>query len=171
MTPIFAIFSLWQAERAAAGSRQHRTARLPLPRAIVSDPKFAEKPALASVSEFVDSLVEVPLETWLAIGRNLVADRNGLAVRQAGWGKVETAVREGDLGLAAWSVRDALDTVAFLASRHASRWSREERCAFAATQGAAEAAALALLVRARIRDETVRALCAPFADSIELHVS
>jgi hypothetical protein len=66
-----------------------------------------------------------------------------------------------------WSVRDAVDTAAHIATREAHQWSRQERGAFAAAHGAAEAAALALLVREHLPTETYRALTVPFAACID----
>jgi len=117
---------------------------------------------LGSVSAFIDGLVELPVSSWLTIGRELMADREGLAVRQAAWTDVEEAIAAHSLALAAWEVRDALETAVCLVSRAVQRWSRDERCQFAATHGAADAAALALRASAHVRPDCVRVLCSPF---------
>lgn len=114
-------------------------------------------------AEFLERLVALPLPTWLAIGGGLMADRDGLAVRQGAWADVEAALTAHGLAVVTWRVRDAVETVSFLVSQHAGRWSREARCQFATTHGAAEAAALALLTAGHVRADTVRVLCAPFA--------
>jgi hypothetical protein len=119
------------------------------------------------VSEFLDRLLELPVASWLTIGRELMADRQGLAVRQAAWSDVEEAIGTHDLALAAWQVRDALETVVSLVSRAVPQWSRDERCQFAATHGAADAAALALQARAHVRPDVVRILQSPFAPFVE----
>ena len=115
------------------------------------------------VSEFLDGLLELPVASWLRIGRELMADREGLTVRRAAWSELEEAIGMNDLTLAAWNTRDSLDTVVCLVSRTMPRWSRDERCQFAAAHGAAEAVALALRTRAYVRPEVVRALYSPFA--------
>jgi len=169
MTPMFAILSLWPSGGAVA-SRRRWVERVPARSVAAAQPSRELETELASTDGFIDALVDLPLESWLAIGRDLVADRNGLSVRQDAWADVEAAITRRDLGMTVWSVRDALDTAAFLASRHASGWSREKRCAFAAAHGAAEAAALSVLVRADIPAESLRALCGPFATSLELEL-
>ncbi|HKW10962.1 MAG TPA: hypothetical protein VJO33_11335 [Gemmatimonadaceae bacterium] len=115
---------------------------------------------------FLDQLVELPSAKWLAIGEALVADRDGIPVRQRSWEEVDATLIRGRLGLAVWRVREAVDTVAFLATREWPRWSRHERRVFAAAHGAAEAAALALLARDELPVEAYRALTAPFASCV-----
>jgi hypothetical protein len=118
---------------------------------------------LDAVSEFLVGLLELPMASWLTIGRELMTDRHGLAVRQAAWSDVEEAIGAHNLAYSAWRVRDALETAVFLVSRRVPRWSRDERCQFAATHGAASAAALALRACAYVRPDVVRILCSPFA--------
>lgn len=122
---------------------------------------------LDGVTAFLDGLFELPLASWLAIGRALIADRQGLAVRQAAWSDVEDAIGTYNLAVAAWHVRDALETVVGLVSRPVPGWSRDERCQFAAAHGAGEAAALALRARAHVRHDIVRILCSPFAPFLD----
>lgn len=142
-----------------------RKGHLPLPSDVVALAPN-EAPAFFLVNEFVDRLAELPLISWLTIGRELSADRS-LSVRQAAWIDVETAIAAQRLGMAGWYVRDAIETAICLASRQKSRWSREERCHFASAHGAAEAAALALLARRHVPTESLRALCAPFRREFE----
>jgi hypothetical protein len=125
-----------------------------------------EHSALGLVNDFVDQLAELPLTAWLVIGREL-STKNSLGVRQAAWTDVERALAEQQLQLAAWYVRDAIDTAACLVCRQASLWPREDRCLFASAHGAAESAALALLARRHIPAESLRALCAPFARQLD----
>jgi hypothetical protein len=162
MIPVARIASPARSESAAQSSPRPRTAVTALPRAVLALSVPAET-ALDSVSEFLDGLVELPVASWLTIGRALMADREQLAVRQAAWSEVEEAIAAHNLAPAAWEVREALETAVFLVSRPVQCWSREERCQFAATHGAAEAAALALRARAHVRPETARTLCSPFA--------
>jgi hypothetical protein len=116
------------------------------------------------VDAFVDRLVELPLSDWLAIGTELSAD--GGVVAQRTWHCVQRTIARVGLGLTAWKVRDAVVTAAFLASRRKMRWSRDERSSFATARGAAEATALAFLVRDHVDIETLRCLFAPFASCL-----
>lgn len=124
---------------------------------------------LSSIDNFVAALGDLPLSRWLTIGRGLTADRDGLAARQRAFCVVETAIEAAGLGIVAWYARDAVDTVACLVGRRAARWSRADRCSFAATHGAAEVATLAMLARERIPAEMLETLCAPFATVIDTH--
>lgn len=148
-------------------SPRRRVPVIPLP-PLGPGPAAPAETGLDSVSEFLDGLLELPVGSWLAIGRALMAAREGLAVRQAAWSDVEDAIGTHDLALAAWDVRDALESAVYLISRRVPRWSREERCQFAAAHGAAEAAALALLAREHVRPEVVRILCSHFAPLVKL---
>lgn len=131
------------------------------PRPSSREPTVIEASA-GDVTAFVDHLLELRLPGWLAIGRGLIADRDGRFVRLSAWGDVERALAEHGLAVDAWQVREGLATAAWFVNRSGARWTREERRAFAATLGAADAAAMALLARPYISVETVRTLCAPF---------
>ena len=161
MIPAARITSLARFESAAQSPRR-RLAVVALPPLSPHHAARAEA-ELDGVSEFLDDLVELPVVSWLTIGRELMADRQGLAVRQAAWSDVEEAIAAHDHALDAWHVRDALETIVCLVSRPVPQWSRDERCQFAATHGAADAAALALRARAHVRPDIVRVLCSPFA--------
>ncbi|HET9730858.1 MAG TPA: hypothetical protein VFR41_15610 [Acidimicrobiia bacterium] len=126
------------------------------------EPKPNEIGALATVDDFLGYLYEWPLAAWLTIGRELSAS-GSLHSRRLAWMDVEVAITDHRLEIAAWRVRDAIETAVCLASRKSSRWSREERCVFAAAHAAAEGAALALLVQRYIPAESLGALCAPLA--------
>jgi len=120
----------------------------------------AYDPKLAA---FLDRLLELSVVDWIRIGRSLIADRDALLVRQRAWALLEAAIADHRLGVAAWEIRDAIDTAACLATRGARGWSRDTRGCFASTHGAAEAAALALLARGHLRADAVAALTTPFA--------
>lgn len=154
--------SIPRSDGAATARARVPTGTIVLPPAC-AEPNPADKAALDAVNGFVDRLVDLPPFMWLSIGRGLMADREGLLVRQTAWSDVEAAIRENGLDMAAWYARDGVETAACLVSRRVPRWSREERCAFAATHGAAEAATLALLAHQHISPERLRVLCAPFA--------
>lgn len=139
----------------------------PALRALSTHPSVAPAMGLASAIDFAGGLLALEVFQWLAIGRHIIADRTGLAVRQSAWVAVERTLDAERLALTAWEVRDALETAAYLVSRRACRWTPERRRQFAATQGAADAAAMALLARGHLRPEIVRTLCSPFTQPID----
>jgi len=148
--------------RAASLVRRPRVAHLSPP-----DAEQAVAPASAEcVDAFLDQLVELPLIQWLVIGAALVAARDRVPVRQRAWDELEAALVSRRLGVAIWSVRDAVDTAAHIVTRETHQWSRQQRGAFAAAHGAAEGAALAVLARDDLPPETYRALTAPFATCV-----
>ena len=120
-----------------------------------------------SASAFLDRLADLPLTTWLATGRALADDREGLNVRQSAWEMLDAAIASHGLGLAAWSMRDAVETIAFLKTRELCEWSPAERRYFACAQGAAEAATLAVLARDHLSDHDFQALVASFCQCID----
>jgi hypothetical protein len=83
-------------------------------------------------------------------------------------GNVAIVIAEQRFHVAAWYVRDAVETAAFLARRQMYRGSREERCLFAAAHGAAEVATVALLAREHVSTESLCALCAPFVRHLDV---
>ena len=161
MRPASTTFRSWLSAGDATTTRWHRTDGLALPTGGAELAVTGEQ-ALGDVHAFLDRLIELPLPKWLAIGSELMADRQGLSCRQAAWSGVEAAIADLGLGLRAWYTREAVETIAFLVSRRVSRWSHNERCRFAATHGAADAAALSLLVQPHIPAGTLRILCEPF---------
>ncbi len=76
---------------------------------------------------------------------------------------MNASVAHNGLGLAAWHVRDAVETIAFLKSRNNPNLSRSDRRVFAAAHAAAEDAALATLTRQHLSAQDFAVLCAPFA--------
>jgi len=139
-----------------------RIGRLRLPRQ-VAELTPDDEPALAAVNAFADRLAELPLSEWLAVGRTLVEDPSIYAHRETPYAILETTVNDRRLGVAAWYVRDAIETSAYYASQPMKRWTSAERRAFAAAHAAAEEAALAILARVHLGAEDFAALCAPFA--------
>ena len=135
--------------------------RLPLPPHVTLMTE-AQEPALALAKAFVDGLGDLPLESWLAIGRAAMVNRGGPAYAGA-WSAVEHAIANQNLALAAWHIRDEIETLAYLASHSGVPIWRSDRAAFAAAHGAVEDAALALLVRDYLSADDVDRLCAPFA--------
>lgn len=167
MRPASKTITLARSDGAAATARWLRPGHVALPPSIAALTPHEEK-TLLGVNAFVDRMVDLPLSTWLTIGETLMADREGLVVRQRAWNEVEAAIAEAGLGMPAWHVRDAVETAAYLVSRYMRCWSREERCRFAAAQGAADAAALSLLAQAHISTETLGTLVEPFTADIHL---
>lgn len=148
-------------------SRRARTGRLPLPKR-VTELTPVDVPALAPVDVFVDRLAELPMAAWLTVGRALIADRTGEYARAKAFAILEETIGSHELEVAAWYVRDAVETSAFLASAPMSRWTSEERRAFAAACAAAEEAALALLARDHLPDREFNALYAPLQRYVAL---
>jgi hypothetical protein len=75
-------------------------------------------------------------------------------------------IREQHLGVAAWDIRDAVETAAFLVTPSHARCSRTERQVWDAARGAAEDAAIALLARAYLEAPDFETLCAPFGAQV-----
>lgn len=137
--------------------------RLPLPLP-VSQLSAAQEPALSAANAFVERVGDLPLTSWLAIGRAVMGAGVDSADRAASWTSVERAIADHRLELAAWFVRDAVETIAYMASHSAALLSRPDRRVFAAAHGAAEEAALAVLVRRHLLDADFDRVCAPFAE-------
>lgn len=146
--------------------RRMRTGRLPLPREVAGlTPE--DVPALAPVDAFADRLAEMALASWLAIGRSLVEGASVSALRATPYAILEATINDRGLAIAAWYVRDAIETSAYYASPPLHRWTRMERRCFAAAHAAAEEAGLAMLARAFLSSEDFDALCAPFAPWVD----
>lgn len=133
--------------------------------------EYAARPhpsaALVSrVNEFLDRLAELPLTIWLATGRALSIDRAAIGVRQRASEALDVAIGSHGLGFTAWSMRDAVETVAFVKARELREWVPAERRYFAAAHGAAETATLAVLAREHLSDEDFRVLVAAFGQCI-----
>jgi hypothetical protein len=90
---------------------------------------------------------------WLELGGDIADARAQSAARSSAWDGLQVAIFDQGMQLAAWYVRDAVETAAFLASHSGRRRSREDRLRFAAAHGAAETAALALLARPYLTQE------------------
>lgn len=160
--------------RKSAASSDHRTrrrtGRLPLPQR-VADLTAGDEPTLDRVNAFVDRLAELPVATWLEIGRTLAGDLEAQAARSTARAILDATLADRELGLAAWYAKDAVETSAFLASHSAGRLSSADRRAFAGAHGAAEVAALALLAEDHLSAEDFTALYFPFADDIPADAS
>jgi hypothetical protein len=116
---------------------------------------------LAPVDGLLDWLVELPLAQWLAVGRNAASSPQSPA-HSASCVVISTTIVDQRLELAAWHVRDAIETVAFIASHSRRPMSRADRRSFSVAHGVAEETALALLTRDFLPSESFRLLCSPF---------
>jgi hypothetical protein len=125
-----------------------------------------EGAALDPVNCFVDALATLPRSEWLEIGKGVMAGLRGNETRAAAWAIVESTLRDRGLMVTAWYARDGVETAAFLATRHTARCSSNERRQMAAAQGAAEQAALALLVRDWLEPAEFELLYEPFAPHV-----
>jgi hypothetical protein len=145
--------------------RRMRTGRLRLPRQVAGLTPD-DQPALAAVNSFADRLAELPVLAWLTVGRTLIDDPSIYAQRETPYAILEATINNRGLAVAAWYVRDAIETSAYYASRSIIKWTSKERRAFAAAHAAAEDAALAILAQEHLGGEDFAALCAPFADLV-----
>jgi hypothetical protein len=141
-----------------------RTGRLRLPEEVAGLTPD-DVPTLSAVDGFADRLAEEPLATWLSIGGSIV-DTPSNPLRSTSFAILEATINAGGLAVAAWYVRDAIDTSAYYASPPLRRWTARERRCFAAAHAAAEEAALALLARDLLSADDFGTLCTPFGDFI-----
>lgn len=152
--------SILSSQPPAGESRARRLSSASSPRS----PAVRQQPAVAEVNAFVDWLAALPLNAWLEIGRSIASDRSRIASRGIAWEQLQDTIAEHELQVAAWLVRDAVETAAFLAGHSLRRWSPEERRMFAAAHGAAETAALAMLSCSFLGMEQLTMLCEPAFD-------
>ena len=122
-----------------------------------------DEPSLARVDPFIDRLADLPLSEWIAIGRAVLEDRQAASTRSTSSAIVDATIAHWQLDIAAWHVRDSVETVAFLARDANQALSRTDRRMFFAARRAGEDAALALLVHPCLPDEDLQVLFAPFA--------
>src|SRR5262249_25975293 len=121
-----------------------------------------QEPALALTKTFIEHNGDLPTESWIAVGRAAMANRSAAAYANA-WRAVQQAIAKHELSLAAWHIRDQIETLAYLASHAGAPLARKDRPVFAAAHGAMEDAALALLVSSDLTAGDLDLLCAPFA--------
>jgi hypothetical protein len=119
--------------------------------------------ALEGVNPFIDRLAELRLSEWLAIGRVALEDRDvGRASRSTSRAILDAIIAHQHLDIVAWYVRDAVDTVGFLARQAAPSLTRADQRIFDAAQAAAQEAALAVVVRESLPMADFQTMCAPF---------
>lgn len=142
-------------------TERNRARRLPLPQ-LVADLTSADAPTLSAVDVFADELSALPLERWLEIGRAMIGGHSASDRRSSAIAFLEATILTRELSIAAWYVRDAIDTSAYAAGHSVLRLTSSDRRLLAAAHGAAEDAALALLARDELRPEDLAVLLAPF---------
>lgn len=120
------------------------------------------------VRSFVARLAQLPASEWVEVGRALAANREGLVARSTARATLDATIANRGLSMAAWSVRDAVETAACLAGHAARRWSPADRRFLAHARDAAEGAALALLARDYLTAKDCDLLYAPFAAYIPM---
>jgi hypothetical protein len=120
------------------------------PRLSVDNPRFS------CVSAFLDFLGERSADEWLTIGASPSADAGIVAI-------LEAAVADQRLHVDAWHVRDAVETLVFLATCPLGAPPRRAQRAMTRARVAAEHAALAIIVRRSLRCADVAELLAPFS--------
>ena len=133
----------------------------------MSVPRSPGIPAAFASDAFADRLAELPWTAWLSVGRSLVESAPPSTLRATSRAILEAMINDAGLAVAAWSVRDAIDTAAHYASASRHRWTSAERRCFAAARAVAEDAALAILAWRFLSAEDFDVLCAPFARLVE----
>ncbi len=119
-----------------------------------------------AVLEFIDALTELPGETWLAIGRAIREHPDRLSELSSARAILDVTIADRHLALSAWHVKDAIETLAFVAGRDLGNISARDRRFFDETHAAAEEAALAVLARPYLADADFAVLYAPFAHQL-----
>jgi len=150
-----------------APPRRMRTGKLRLPRQ-VAELTPDDQPALAAVNAFADRLAELPVLSWLTVGRTLIDNPSIYTQRETPYAILEATINDRALAMAGWYVRDAIETSAYYASHSIVTWTSRERRAFAAAHAAAEEAALAILAQEYLNAEDFASLSAPFAGLVSL---
>jgi hypothetical protein len=126
----------------------------------------ADDHALSLANAFVDRLAEFTPAQWLDVGRHVVTNHETVALHARARAIMDATIANRSLGLAAWHVRDAVETIAYLASHCGPNLSRQQRRHFAAARAGAEDAALAVLTREHLAPEEFAALCSPINPNI-----
>ncbi len=144
------------AELRAAAAHAHR----PPPIAATGRrPDARREPALAAVNTLADAS---PAAGRLAQGRPGAGRRSPRSTpRVTSYAILEATINDRGLAVAAWYVRDAIETSAYYASHSIVKWTSKERRAFAAAHAAAEDAALSILSQAYLQRRGCRGALRP----------
>jgi len=134
----------------------------------IIESRFTRRARLERALLLVDALAELPISSWVDIGRLLLAEHDGLATRVTARAALDAVIADRPLRVAAWYALDALETAVFLARRGGLRRSFAERQALDAACDAAQDAALALLALPRLAAADFDVLCRPFAQHVRI---
>jgi hypothetical protein len=132
----------------------------------VTDIAPCDEPAIETVDAFIDALAALPFEQWLNVGRALQNPATARPTRSTARAILEGVMAEQGQLVSAWYVRDGVDTAVFPATTVAASGTRPHRLLVAAAHGAAEEAALALMVGATLPAIDFDVLYAPFIQVI-----
>ena len=113
-----------------------------------------------ALERWLQFLATLALDEWIVIGCRCKS-RDGQAVASA-CARVETAIADHRLDVAAWFIRDAVDTVAQIVRPQAVRRSRRAQSRLALALAAAQWAALAVATEQWLAPGDRASLCAPF---------
>lgn len=116
--------------------------------------------AIQRVIPFIERSAEYPVSAWLKFGEAAVADEPDRASRSTARAILDATIADRRMAVAAWLVRDAVDTAAFLVRHSARDISRLNRRHLVAAQQAIEEAALAMLAQRHLSRADVEVLCA-----------
>jgi hypothetical protein len=168
-TPSASRRAAFQAERSVTSVATIRDrlerGRLALP-STVADMVVGEGEAIERVDRFVDELLELTRPMWLEIGKEVVErGRDGGAWTTA-CAIVSAVIAHRGLSIAAWYARDQVETSVYLAARPNEPASSLERKLIAAAHGAAEQAALAILVQPWLDARDFATACDIFSERV-----
>lgn len=120
-----------------------------------------------AVEQFTDCLGDFDLDDWLAVAAAAEVDA---PIRSTATALLEALIAHLGLGVQAWSIRDDVETVASClvnqSTRAASR--RQALTRLRAARAAANAAALALLLRPLLLPDDFDVLVRPFTHLVPL---
>jgi len=111
---------------------------------------------------WLDSLSELSLADWARVGR-ACASRGELAALASACRAVERVIDAKNLDVAAWLIRDLVETATYHVRHFASRSSRRARSELAVARMAAEWVALGISVEAWLAPSELTTLVKPFA--------
>lgn len=117
---------------------------------------------IVAACDFADGLAALPLQCWLDVGRDLMANDPIAARRQLAVAVLGATIADRRLAVDAWYARDAVQTAAYLARLGTPAVSVLERRRFSAACAAASEAAVALVARTDLPNDDFALLIAPF---------
>ncbi len=121
-----------------------------------------DESSLAVAMAFVGRIAELRGADLVDVGKRIQAPKRAWAAHSAARQGLLSALWHRELTWAVWSVRDAMETAAFLARRTGQGLTAHERPSFELGCAAATETALGLLVTAHLPAADLDALYAPF---------